>query len=299
VRSDWGEQSRRGFQPRFLLVKAAGSRFYFSSCHSERSRGISQYFRDMKVRALIVAIAVFVTGSASAQDKIDKRDVSIRYVAIGDSYSIGEGASPDESWPALLTRHLNEKGLRVDLVANPSVTGWTTQQAIDRELPVFLSAKPNFATLQIGVNDWVQGVDAETFRKHVVFLLDQMLGALQNKNRLLVVTIPDFGVTPTGLRYARGRNISEGIVGFNKIITDEAAKRGLRVVDVIQLSQKMRDDHSLVAGDGLHPSAKEYAEWEKIIFPAALELLQKSETMFHTKTTKVTKVTDKTILSSL
>jgi len=215
--------------------------------------------------------AMSVMAMASAQEKTDQQ--RIRYVAIGDSYSIGEGASPSESWPALLTRHLNDKGLHVDLVANPSRTGWTTQQAIDRELPIFVDSKPNFATLQIGVNDWVQGVDEETFRKRFIFLLDQMLAVLRDKHRLFIVTIPDFGVTPTGPKYARGRNISEGIAAFNKIVSEEAAKRGLRVVDVFELSKKMGTDRSLVATDGLHPSAKEYAEWEKTIFPAAVELL--------------------------
>jgi acyl-CoA thioesterase I len=200
---------------------------------------------------------------------------TIRYVAIGDSYSIGEGASANESWPALMTRHLNAQGVDVDLIANPSVTGWTTQQAIERELPIFLKEKPNFGTLLIGVNDWVQDVDAEKFRKNFCYLVDQMLAVLHDKNRLLIVTIPDFGVTPTGPKYARGRNISEGIASFNKIITEESAKRGLRVVDIFPLSKKMADDRSLVAADGLHPSAKAYAEWEKIIFPVALELLKK------------------------
>jgi lysophospholipase L1-like esterase len=221
-------------------------------------------------RLLVCLFILMMMAGVNAQEKS-----RIRYVAIGDSYSIGEGASPNESWPAVLTQHLNEKGLRVELVANPSVTGWTTQQAIERELPVFLKANPNFATLQIGVNDWVQGVDAETFRKRFVFLADQILGVLRHKNRLLIVTIPDFGVTPTGARYARGRNISEGIASFNKIISDESMKRGLRVVDVFELSKKMGSDPSLVAADGLHPSAKEYAEWEKVILPAALELLTK------------------------
>ena len=84
----------------------------------------------MKTR-IAITIAVFNAIMATAQDKADNQ--KIRYVAIGDSYSIGEGASPEQSWPAILTRHLNENGLHVDLVANPSVTGWTTQQAIDRE----------------------------------------------------------------------------------------------------------------------------------------------------------------------
>jgi len=208
---------------------------------------------------------------AMAQPKTEK----IRYAVIGDSYSCGEGASPKESWPTLLTQHLKASGVDVDLVSNPSVTGWTTKDAIDRELPKFVAANPTFATLLIGVNDWVQGVDETTFRNRCSYLLDQMLAVLPNKKRLLVVTIPDFGVTPTGPKYSRGRNIHEGIMQFNQIVTEEARKRGLEVVDIFPLSKKMGQDKSLVAKDGLHPSAKEYAEWEKIIFPAGLELLKK------------------------
>ena len=221
--------------------------------------------------ALLARLAVLTVGMALTEGKID--NPKIRYGVIGDSYSIGEGATPNESWPSVLTRHLNAQGLHVDLVANPSRTGWTTKEAIDRELPIFRDALPNFATLQVGVNDWVQSIDEVTFRKHFVFLVDQMLQVLPNKKRLLVVTIPDFGVTPTGPRYARGRNISEGLTRFNQIIAEEAQNRSLRVVDIFPLSKKMGTDPSLVARDGLHPSAKEYAEWETAIFPAALELL--------------------------
>ena len=198
----------------------------------------------------------------------------IRYAVIGDSYSCGEGAKPTESWPALMTQHLKSQGVNVELVSNPSVTGWTTKDAIDKELPKYVNSDPNFATLLIGVNDWVQAVDETAFRNRLSYLLDSMLAVLPNKKRLLVVTIPDFGVTPTGPKYARGRNIHEGITQFNKIVTEEAHKRGLQVVDIFPLSKNMGHDKSLVAKDGLHPSAKAYAEWEKIIFPAALELLK-------------------------
>jgi lysophospholipase L1-like esterase len=224
------------------------------------------------VVVFLVNIAAFV---AVADEKSDKKNEPVRYVAIGDSYSIGEGASPDQSWPAVLTRHLNAEGLHVDLIANPSVTGWTSQQAIDRELPIFIKAKLNFATLQISVNDWVQGVDETTFRKRFTLLVDQMLAVLPNKDRLLIVTIPDFSVTPTGARYSRGRNISEGLTRFNEIINDEAKKRSLKVVDVFPTSKAMKNDPSLIAADGLHPSAKEYAEWEKIILPVASQSLMK------------------------
>ena len=220
---------------------------------------------------LVCWLLVFST-IAMAQPKTEK----IRYAVIGDSYSCGEGATPKESWPVLLTEHLRSQGLDVDLVANPSVTGWTTKDAIDKELPKFVNLNPNFATLLIGVNDWVQDVDEATFRNRFSYLVDQMLAVLLNKKHLLVVTIPDLGVTPTGPKYSRGRNIHEGILRFNQIVTEEARKRGLEVVDIFPLSKKMGQDKSLVAKDGLHPSAKAYAEWEKLIFPAALQLLSNS-----------------------
>src|SRR6266852_1481717 len=140
--------------------------------------------------------AIFLITGAMASANPEKEEV--RYAVIGDSYSCGEGATPKESWPAIMTQHLNAQGLHVDLVANPSVTGWTTKDAIDRELPKFLNSNPTFATLLIGVNDWVQGVDETTFRNRFSYLVDHMLAVLPNKKRLLVVTIPDFGVTPTG-----------------------------------------------------------------------------------------------------
>lgn len=218
----------------------------------------------------LFAILLVASNFAMAQTEKEK----IRYAVIGDSYSCGEGAKPSEAWPTLLTAHLKQQGIDVDLVSNPSVTGWTTKDAIDKELPKFVNSNPNFATLLIGVNDWVQNIDELSFRNRFSYLVDSMLAALPNKKRLLVVTIPDFGVTPTGHKYARGRNIHEGIMQFNKIVTEEARKRGLQVVDIFPISKKMGEDKSLVAKDGLHPTAKAYAEWEKIIFPAALQLLK-------------------------
>ena len=220
----------------------------------------------------LIGLLLLTSTIAMAQSNVSKEKV--RYAVIGDSYSCGEGAKPSESWPSLLTQHLKRERMDVDLVSNPSVTGWTTKDAIDKELPKFVSSNPNFGTLLIGVNDWVQGIDETTFRNRVSYLIDQMLAVLPNKKRLLVVTIPDFGVTPTGPKYARGRNIHDGITQFNRIVTEEAHKRGLEIVDIFPLSKRMGHDRSLVAKDGLHPSAKAYAEWEKIIFPAALALLK-------------------------
>ena len=129
--------------------------------------------------------------------------------------------------------------------------------------------------MQIGVNDWVQGIDAKTFRQRLATLLDAMQKTLSETNRLLLVTIPDFSVTPTGAGYSGGRDIRSGLIEFNEIIKQEGAARGLAVVDVFPLSQKMKADPALIAPDGLHPSAKEYAAWEELIYPVAKNLLGK------------------------
>jgi acyl-CoA thioesterase I len=225
----------------------------------------------------IVVILVLLTGMNvfSQTNMVSSASVKIRYAAIGDSYSIGEGASGQESWPALLARHLTASGTGVELVSNPSRTGWTTQQAIDAELPVWRAARPEFASVQIGVNDWVQGVDARTFQRRLDVLLDAVQKVLPDTNRLFLVTIPDFSVTPTGAMFSGGRDIAAGLTEFNGIIKAAGVARGLQVVDVFALSQRMKDDPALVGRDGLHPSAKEYAQWEAMIFPVARRLLVK------------------------
>jgi len=200
---------------------------------------------------------------------------AIRYAAIGDSYTIGESVKEEERFPNLLVRDLKTEGISLEIVVNPAVTGWTTKDLIDKELPLYFSSKPEFATLCIGVNDWVQEVSAEDYRSNLQYILDQMLSALSSKDRLLIVNIPDFGITPEGPKYSKGRDISTGLAHFNTIIDDEAQKRGLKVVDVFDVSKGMEKDPALVAEDGLHPSAKEYELWERLIFPAALELLSK------------------------
>jgi lysophospholipase L1-like esterase len=196
-----------------------------------------------------------------------KEDKKIRYVALGDSYTIGEGAKPTEAWPVLLTKHLNQNGVNIELVANPSRTGWTTQDLIDRELSVCEENKPDFVTLLIGVNDWVQGVDIGTFHQNMNTIIDRVEALLLDKSRLVLVTIPDFGVTRTGAMYSGGRDITKGIKEFNDIIIQEAQKRNLKCVDIMPETQKMKGNDQLVAADGLHPSAKEYAIWETLIYP--------------------------------
>lgn len=198
---------------------------------------------------------------------------SIRYVALGDSYTIGTGAQLDESWPVLSTIRLQKKSFPIELVGNLGRNGWTSQNLIDYELPQLKELNPSFVTILIGVNDWVQGVDTSTFQHNAGYIFDEVLRILPNTQHILIITIPDFSVTPTGKQFSNGRNISQGIKEFNQIIIKEARLRGLKIVDLYPLSQKMGQDYSLIAQDGLHPSAKGYAQWADLIEPVFESLL--------------------------
>ena len=96
-------------------------------------------------------------------------------------------------------------------------------------------------------------------------LLERIQRDLEKKENILMVTIPDFGVTPEGPKYSKGRNISQGIAEFNDIFTSKAKNLNLPLVDIYPTTQKMKDSPDLIAKDGLHPSAKEYANWEPLI----------------------------------
>ena len=205
--------------------------------------------------------------------KMSQETKIIKYVALGDSYTIGTGANENEAWPVLLCKHLNSAGIKIELTANPSRNGFTTQNLIDQELSVFDKSGATFVTLLIGVNDWVRGVETKTFKTNLIFILNRVQEKLSDKKNLLLITIPDFGVTPTGLLYSNGRDISKGITEFNDVIKAEAKARGLNCVDIFETSKAMKNNTDLTAKDGLHPSAKEYAIWETIILPEAKKIL--------------------------
>lgn len=198
----------------------------------------------------------------------------ITFLPLGDSYTICTGATAKESWPAILTNHLYENKINCRLLDNPARNGFSTQNLIDNELPLVKKLKPDFVTVLIGVNDWVRGVSKNTFTKNLIFILDEVQKTIPDNKKIILITIPDFGVTPSGKNYGSGRDIGKGIAEFNAVIIDEAKKRNLPLVDIYDLSKAMKDDASLVAEDGLHPSAKEYALWEKLIFKEALMLLK-------------------------
>lgn len=219
-----------------------------------------------------VAVIIFLLGTALGVKSSFGQDSSIRYVAIGDSYSIGTGVDPKEAWPVLLTERLRADGLDISLVANPGRNGWTTVDAQQWEIPALRKSQANFATLMMGANDWFQNSTQERFRANFADLLDDMLSQLP-ANKILVINIPDFSLTLRGSRSSPGRDIAKGVKQFNKIIAQICKQKKVAWVDIYTVSQQMRLDPQLTAEDGLHPSAKGQILFMEAIYPQAREVL--------------------------
>lgn len=198
---------------------------------------------------------------------------AVRYVALGDSYSIGTSVVTADRWPDRLVAALAAgQGLRLELVANLGVNGSTSGDLARRQLPQLDALRPGFATLQIGVNDVVQGVLEATYRTNAGTILDDLLGRLA-ADRIVAITTPDYTVTPAGADYGDPATQRAGIARNNAILTELAGARGVAVVDIFELSRRAADDRSLVAPDGLHPSGTQYALWVERIAPVVGGLL--------------------------
>lgn len=160
------------------------------------------------------------------------------------------------------------------MLTNPARNGYSSRDLITEELPLVTRLQPDFVTILIGANDWVRGVTKKEYTSNLNYILDSLQKIIRIKERILLVTIPDFGVTPYGKKISGGREIGKGIAEFNAIIKEQAALRGLFVADIFTVSQKMGEDASLVSPDGLHPTAKGYASWETVILQKAFEVLK-------------------------
>lgn len=189
----------------------------------------------------------------------------IQYLPLGDSYTIGESVNEADRWPNQLVARLKDSGKTLHIVANPSVTGYTTQDLIDTELPVLHKLKPDFVTILIGVNDYVQGVNASTFRHNLEYIVSNVQNTLTDKRNVVLVTIPDYAKTPTGAQFGNPVQATSNIMAFNTIIKDVGRAHAIPVADIFTISQAVQTDSSLITSDGLHPSGKQYAEWTNII----------------------------------
>ena len=195
----------------------------------------------------------------------------MRYVALGDSYTIGTSVAVAERWPDQLVAALGPVAL-LDLVANVGVNGFTSADLIRDEMPVLAGLRPDFVTLLIGVNDVVQGVPPAIYAANVAAIVDELLGLLP-ANRIVTIATPDYTVTPAGSDYGDPRRQHDAIVTANETMSRLAADRGITYVDTFDLSLRAATDRSLVADDGLHPSGAQYALWVERILPVVARLI--------------------------
>ncbi len=213
---------------------------------------------------LIFVLLLFTGSSFINQDKRMPSQRVLHYLALGDSYTIGEMVPAAENFPAQVVQLLEQKGVRAEarIIAR---TGWTTDElkagieAADQEYP--LLEKYDRVSLLIGVNNQYRGRSADQYREEFTSLLEQALGyAGGNPDHVVVVSIPDWGVTP----YAGGRDrvqIAREIDTYNKVNREVADAHRIHYIDITPWTREAAGEPDLLAADGLHPSGKEYRRW--------------------------------------
>ena len=198
-----------------------------------------------------------------------------RYLALGDSYTIGEGVSDQECWPNQLAQLLRARDIEIATVHIVARTAWTTDElsdAIDAEGP---KGPYDLVTLLIGVNDQYRSRPVEPFATEFNQLLRRAKKFSGNRpSRTIAISIPDWGATP----FAEGRDrklISGEIQAYNDRARELAIAAGARWVDVTEISRDMLRDPALVAVDGLHPTGEMYRRWAEHILPIATSALSR------------------------
>jgi acyl-CoA thioesterase I len=198
----------------------------------------------------------------------------VRYVALGDSYTIGTSVEPAERFPDQLVTALRGSPTPLDLVANLAVNGYTTADLIRDELPALPGLAPELVTLLIGVNDVVQGFPLATYEANVGEILDVLLAALP-AGRIVAISIPDYTVTPAGPDYGDPAAQHDAIAAENAAMARLAGNHGIAFVDIFDLSLGAARDRALVADDGLHPSGLQYRRWVDRLAPVVETLLSR------------------------
>lgn len=193
-----------------------------------------------------------------------------RFLALGDSYTIGEGVAPGERWPAQLARALRPayRGDAPEIVAQ---TGWTTDDLAEAIKKHAFAQSYALVTLQIGVNNQYRGRDLQNYRYEFGALLDRATELTSHHPaRVVVVSIPDWGVTRFGRESGRDlARVAREIDAFNAAGAEVTASLGAHYVDVTALSRTGGDDPAMLVDDGLHPSAGMYKRWTDAILPTA------------------------------
>ena len=191
----------------------------------------------------------------------------IVYLALGDSYTIGTGASHESrNFPSLLAVHVQETTRREVEVVNPAVNGFTTIDLLAKELGYITDLKPDLVSVLIGVNDLVQGRRAQQYRESLIEIYDAIAATQLPAGRVAAISIPNWSVVPAARDYgdpARVRSLTEQ---FNAVARQEAEARSFLWVDLTEVSTRATGSTGWIAADDLHPGDAQYAAWAEEIW---------------------------------
>ena len=231
-------------------------------------------------RLTLCAVALLVTmACSSAQPTGEPTELrnnveQDRFLALGDSYTIGQGVSSSDRWPVQLVKRLRAEGFNIDDPLVIARAGWTTgelSRAIDAAGP---GGPYDLVTLLIGVNNQFRGEGIENYRTEFSALLQRAIEfAGETPSRVIVLSIPDWSVTP----FAEGRDqatIAADIDQFNQVNRETTASSGAIYIDITGVSRQAKTDLKLLAGDGLHPSGAMYQVWTDLLLPLARTILK-------------------------
>ncbi len=185
------------------------------------------------------------------------------YLALGDSYTIGEAVPIYESFPYQTVQLLRKKGYHFHAPEIVAKTGWTTFELADHLINHELNDHYDFVTLLIGVNNQYRGLALADYKTDFEFLLKKAIHFTSNK-KVFVVSIPDWGTTP----FAEGRDkkkIAKEIDEYNSAKKAITEKYKVTFIDITTAQRRDSDDTGFVASDKLHPSVKEYAKWAALV----------------------------------
>jgi lysophospholipase L1-like esterase len=212
------------------------------------------------MKKVVIILFLFQFYSMDAQHTIQP----MKYLALGDSYTIGESVSEPERWPNQLVDSLTKRGWHIDKPMIMATTGWRTDNLKNAMTIAKLKPEYDLVSLLIGVNNQYQGKSSKEYATEFEELLKTAIHlAKGKKDRVLVVSIPDYGFTPYGK--SKQETITKAIDEFNEINARITYKYGVQYFDITETSRDGLKDTSLVAADGLHPSGKMYSYWVELI----------------------------------
>ena len=198
-----------------------------------------------------------------------------KYLALGDSYTIGEKVEEKDNFPNKTITLLNQSGKKFEEATIIAKTGWTTDELQEKLAQVRLAIPFDIVTLLIGVNNQYRGRSADEYAVQFEQLLQQAIGYAGGKNQhVIVLSIPDWGVTPFAVDRDR-KKIAEEIDLFNSINKKMAAQYQVHYIDITPYTREADHDLSLVAEDGLHPSGKDYKRWAVLVAKKIGEIIKK------------------------